>query len=436
MNTKHGVFTLGMCVGLLLAAGPLVAGPAASGRGPSTAHAVLGAPPSGKTYFPPDAAGPAAYGGRPPAYTLPDVLTTTDGRKIATPEDWRKIRRPEVLELFRKHVYGRVPETPFQTSFKMVNEDANAMDGAARLKQVDVTIANGPKSLTIHLVLFVPSKAAKPVPAFLLICNRPPAENIDPTRKVKSEFWPAEEVVARGYAMAAFFVGDVDPDKYDGFKDGAHGLLDVGERKPDAWGTIAAWAWGASRVMDYFETDKDIARDKVAVIGHSRGGKTALWAGAQDERFALTVSNDSGCGGAALSRRRTKEKETVARINKSFPHWFCETFKSYNDKEDALPVDQHMLIALMAPRAVYVASADKDLWADPRGEFLSVVHAAPANRLFGKKGLGTAEMPAIGEPVHGDGAAYHIREGKHNLTLFDWQRYMDFADKVFGRKRD
>jgi hypothetical protein len=314
-----------------------------------------------------------------------------------------------------------------------MSEDARAMDGAATLKQVDVTIASGPKSLTIHLVLFVPNKAPKPVPAFLLLCNRPAAENIDPTRKVKSEFWPAEEAVARGYGIAAFFLGDVDPDKNDGFKDGAHGLLDVGDRKPDAWGTIAAWAWGASRIMDYFETDKDIARDKVAVIGHSRGGKTALWAGAQDERFAFTISSDSGCGGATLSRRRTKEKETVARINKSFPHWFCEAFKGYGDKEDTLPVDQHMLIALVAPRAVYVASADKDLWADPRGEFLAVAGATPVYQLFGKKGLGTGEMPAIGEPACGDGAAYHIREGKHNLTLFDWQRFMDFADKVFGR---
>jgi len=409
MSAKNAACTLCVCVGVILVAGPL---PAET--------------PPAKAYFPPDAP-------NLPAYTLPNVLTASDGRTIATAEDWRKVRRPEVLELFRKYVYGRVPETPCQTTFKVVSEDAKAMDGAATLKQVDVAIANGPKSLTIHLVLFVPNQAPKPVPTFLLLCNRPAAETIDLTRKVKSEFWPAEEVVARGYGIAAFFLGDVDPDKNDGFKDGAHGLLDVGERKPDAWGTIAAWAWGASRVMDYFETDKDIARDKVAVIGHSRGGKTALWTGAQDERFALTISNDSGCGGAALSRRKTKEKKTVARINESFPHWFCAAYKGYGDKEDTLPVDQHMLIALMAPRAVYVASADKDLWADPRGEFLSVAGATPVYQLFGKKGLGTGEMPAIGEPACGDGAAYHIREGKHNLTLFDWQRFMDFADKVFRR---
>ncbi|MDD4870747.1 MAG: acetylxylan esterase [Kiritimatiellae bacterium] len=382
---------------------------------------------AGKKYFPPDA--PDA-----PAYTLPDPLITNDGRKIATSGDWKKVRRPEVLELFRKHVYGRVPATQYQKTFKVVNEDPKAMDGVATLRQVDITITRDTNSLVIHLLLFVPNKVPKPVPVFLLICNRSP-DNIDPTRKKKSEFWPAEEAVARGYAIAAFHNANVDPDKNDGFKDGIHGMLDGGERPPDAWGTIAAWAWGASRCMDYFETDKGIARDKVAVIGHSRGGKTALWAGAEDERFAITCSNDSGCGGAALSRRWNKDKETVAKIIKSISYWFCETFKTYSDRENTLPVDQHMLISLIAPRAVYVASADKDLWADPRGEFLSVVHAAPVYQLFRKKGLGTTEMPAIGEPIHGDGTAYHIREGKHNLTLVDWNWYMDFADKVFGRRK-
>lgn len=370
-----------------------------------------------------------------PAYSLPDVLTAIDGRKIATAQDWTTIRRPEILELFRKHVYGRVPATGYQKSFRLVRRDPDAMDGAATLKQIEITITAAGKSLTIHLALFVPNKPAKPVPTFLLICNRGP-ENIDPTRKTKSEFWPAEEVIARGYGIAAFHNADVDPDKNDGFQDGIHALLDQGGRAPDAWGTIAAWAWGASRCLDYFETDPDVARDKVAVIGHSRGGKTALWAGAEDERFALVCSNDSGCGGAALSRRQNKEKETVAKINKGFPHWFNETFKTYGGREEALPVDQHMLIALIAPRAVCVGSAEQDLWADPRGEFLSVVHAGPVYRLFGKQGLGPSpEMPAIGESLHGDGAHYHIREGKHNLTVFDWKCYLDFADRVFGKAK-
>lgn len=369
-----------------------------------------------------------------PTYTVPDPLTAADGTKIDTSEKWRTIRRAEVLELFRQHVYGRVPSTPYQTTFQVTHEDPQAMEGRATLRQVDVTISAGGKSLTIQLRLFVPNQAAKPVATFLLICNRGP-ENIDPTRQQKSEFWPAEEVVARGYGIAAFHNADVDPDKHDGFQNGIHGMLDRGQRAPDAWGTIAAWAWGASRCMDYFETDKDIANDKVAVIGHSRGGKTALWAAAEDERFAIAISNDSGCGGAALSRRQAKGKETVARINKSFPHWFNENFKSYNDREEALPVDQHMLIALIAPRGVCVGSAEQDLWADPRGEFTSVVLAGPVYRLFGKQALGDSpEMPPIGEPIHGDGTHYHIREGKHNLTLFDWMTYLDFADRVYGKR--
>lgn len=375
------------------------------------------------TAFPPDP--------EMPAYTLPDPLTAADGRKITTSEEWKTIRRPEVLELFRKHVYGRVPPTPYEKSFKVVRQDTGAMDGAATLKQVEVAVSHGSKSLTIHVILFIPNKAPKPVPTFLLICNRG-LDNIDPTRQKKSEFWPAEEAVARGYGIAAFYNADVDPDKDDGFKDGIHGILDEGVRPPDAWGTIAAWAWGASRVMDYFETDQDVAKDKVAVIGHSRGGKTALWAGAQDERFSLVISNDSGCTGASLSRRVFKARESVARINKSFPHWFCETYKSYADREEALPVDQHLLIALMAPRAVAVASASQDFGADPRGEFLSVVRAEPVFRLFGR-GLGTDQMPAIGQAVHGDGVHYHLREGKHNLMLFDWQAYFDFADRCFKR---
>ena len=382
-----------------------------------------------KSYFPPDAPDT-------PPYTLPDPLVTASGRKVTTAEEWKTTRRPEVLELFRTHVYGRVPPTPYRRSFQ-VRENRQAMGGAATLKQVTITIESEGKSLAFDLSLFVPNRAPKPVPAFLLINNRG-LENIDPTRQKKSEFWPAEEVIARGYAIAAFYNAQIDPDdkKDVEFKDGIHAVLDRGPRAPDAWATLAAWAWGASRCMDYFETDRDIARDRVAVVGHSRGGKTALWAAAEDQRFAIACSNDSGCGGATLHRHRTKQKETIAVINRGFPHWFDANFKSYNGREESLPVDQHMLVALIAPRAVCVGSASEDLWADPRGEFLSVAAARPVYQLFGRQGLGDAkEMPAIGAPLHGDAAHYHLRAGKHNLTLEDWNAYLDFADKYYRRRK-
>ena len=375
-----------------------------------------------------------------PAYTLPEALRMQGGKPVTTAAEWNDTRRKEVLELFRTNVYGRVPAargagTPadqYEQSFHVAHEDAKALGGAATLRQVEVRIARGDASLTIHVNLFVPNQAAKPVPAFLLICNRG-AENIDPTREKKSEFWPVEEGIARGYAMAAFLNADVDPDRHDGFRNGIHGMLDQQPRAADAWGTIAAWAWGASRVLDYLETLPQIDSAQVAVIGHSRGGKTALWAAAEDQRFALAVSNDSGCGGASLSRRRFQGREQVARIVTAFPHWFCSNFTSFADREDELPVDQHELIALIAPRAVAVGSASEDRWADPRGEFLSVVHAAPVYALFGHQALGTAEMPEIGRAVHGDQAHYHLRAGKHNLTLEDWKHYWDFADRAFAR---
>lgn len=362
---------------------------------------------------------------------LPDPLVLESGQPVKTAKEWEAQRRPELLELFRNHVYGRAPvERPDDLSFKIIEEDKNAMDGTATLKRIDISFSGPGGKGQIEAVLFIPNNRASPAPGFLLICHRG-KDNLDPTREKKSSFWPAEELIARGYAAMAFHVSDVDADdpKDINFESGVHGIFDEPERAPDAWATIAAWSWGASRVMDYLETSKEIDSTRIGVVGHSRGGKAALWCGAEDERFALVISNDSGCTGAALSRN--KKGESVARINTSFPHWFCKNYSQYNDKEENLPIDQHQLIALMAPRLVYVASASQDNWADPEGEFLSCLYASPVWDLWGLEGLTASSQPPVNTPVHSGNIGRHVREGKHGMELSDWNWFMDFADKHF-----
>lgn len=367
------------------------------------------------------------YEEKVPSYTLPSLLTETNGKVVTKADEWMKVRRPELLELFRTNVFGRIPSTPYKMDFKVINEDKNAINGTATLKQVDITIRADEKSLVIHLTTFVPNNVQGAVPLFLLICNRG-FDNIDPTRKVKSEFWPVEEVIARGYGIAAFYNGDVDPDVFDNFKDGIHNLLDKSPRPDDAWGTLAAWAWGASRCLDYLATDSGVAKDRVAVVGHSRGGKTALWAGAEDQRFAMVVANESGAGGAAIARRRFGE--TVAKLNTSFPHWFCTNYRKYNNNEAAMPVDMHELIGLIAPRAVYIDAASEDLWGDPKGCYLALYNSLPVFRLLGIKSELPEAIPPLDKQVISGKVAFHIRPGEHNLMLQDWNFFMDFADKV------
>jgi len=362
---------------------------------------------------------------------LPELLTTAQGASVTTADVWEKIRRPELLDSFQQHVYGRTPiGRPAGLRFDGATSDQLMMHGTALRKQIHLVFQGPGGTGTIHVVAFIP-KQQKPAPAFLLICNRPAEKNIDPDRRERSPFWPAEEIVARGYAAIAFWNGDVAPDKPNMHHTGVHGIFqpDVHQRQPDSWGTLAAWAWGASRVMDWIESEPLLDAKHVAVIGHSRGGKTALWCGATDPRFALTISNDSGCGGAKLNRMKLPQSESIAIITERLGYWFCDTFKRYANKENDLPVDQHQLLALIAPRLLYVASAHDDAWAGPEGEFASCALASPAWELYGKQGVESKQFPAVNTPYLKGSIGYHIRTGKHDLTLYDWTCYMDFTDR-------
>ena len=367
-----------------------------------------------------------------PKYELPDPLKCLDGSTVTTWQEWEAKRRPETLELFRRYIYGHSPE-PGKVTFQILETDPKAVAGKATRKLIKITCtdsAHADKSYSFQASLLTPNGVAGRVPAFLLINNRPIA-SADPTRKELNDFWPAEAILARGYATAVFRTNDVDPDKNgDAARaKGVRAVFSAGTAGQDQWATISAWAWGASRVLDYLQTDPAIDAAKVAVIGHSRGGKTALWAAAQDARFALAISNCSGRGGASLARRRMGE--TIKAINKSFPYWFCDNFKKFDDHEDELPVDQHQLIALIAPRAVCIGSAEADFWADQRGEFLALANASPVFALYGEQPIKADEMPPLQTPLVRGHRGYHIRHGVHNLTPYDWQCYMDFADTLW-----
>ena len=365
-----------------------------------------------------------------PDYKLPELLETSESVSITTINEWVHLRKPEIISLFTEHVYGKIPTHFDAIAFNTVTNNENAPNIAASLKQVEIVITKDKKSLTIEFDIFIPNNVKQPVPITVLINHRGP-EYVDVTRQTKKGYWPAEMILARGYAAAVFNVNNVANDDPDSFsEDLIETLYPEQLEMNDGMRALSAWAWGAMRVMDYIETDSALDEDRAILVGHSRSGKAALWAGANDERWDITVANESGAGGAALSKRRFGE--TVEIINNGFPYWFTPNFEKYNRNEAELPLDQHMLIACMAPRGVYITAAEEDKWADPKGMYLALYHASRVyEHIYGITTLLDKRMPFVNNPTDNRYAAFHIRSGEHDLKRYDWIQFLNFADRHF-----
>ncbi|MDA8743630.1 prolyl oligopeptidase family serine peptidase [Rubripirellula amarantea] len=362
-----------------------------------------------------------------PEFDLPPVLESS----TESPQHWTSVTRPKLLQQFRDHVYGNRPDTKHSVSTRQVKTVSNAFDGKATGHQMEMTVSIGDRQFSFPFVLMTPNQSKQPTPAVVFINNRSQL-SLDDVVAESDTFWPARTLIERGYATASFFTSDVDPDDKDRYSDSIRSFFANGEfPSQKSWGSLSAWGWAASRMLEQLAAQPSVDADRIAVVGHSRGGKTALWAAAEDDRFAAVHSNESGCGGAALSRRQFGE--SVARITRVFPHWFCRAFTAYSDNESELPVDQHQLIAILAPRGVYISSADEDLWADPRGEYLALVHSAPAFELLGQAAITQTSMPPIDQQRVRGKTGYHVRSGPHNLTPFDWDMFLDFTDTLFVR---
>jgi hypothetical protein len=387
-----------------------------------------------------------------PRYTLPEVLVTEKGDSVKNFQAWNRVRRPEILALFSSEMYGPFPDTEYSIDFTEKVLTDHYLDSTAIVKEITGIVQTdaGSEQFTI---LYVFPRNMKRIPVFTglnfsgnhtidtlpaisihnrWVRNSEKAHISDnhaspDSRGTSASRWPLADIISKGYGVATAYYGEFDPDYDDDFQNGFHPLFAAPGNGSSEYcpGAISMWAKGMSFIADYLVQDTVADPSRIIAIGHSRLGKTALWAGANDTRFSAVISNNSGCGGAALSRRRFGEK--VSRINTTFPHWFCDRFNRYNDKENRLPMDQHMLLALMAPRPLYVASAAKDRWADPHGEFLALQAAAPVYGIFGYDQDFPQELPDPDRPYHGI-TGYHLRSGVHDITRFDWMMYMNWCD--------
>lgn len=391
------------------------------------------------------------------SYTVPNILFTESGILISDVKTWQSIRRPEIFSMLSQFMYGKSPLHLINTYWQLYSVKKNSLKGYALRKEIDIRRKDKPDAF-FRLIIYYPKKRAfcHKTPVFLglnfygnhtitkeddisITDSWIPANSITHGRKadclrgVDASAWPIIYLLENGFAVATAYYGDIVPDRKDGKEIALRKWFTSAEIKNiklESWGAIDAWAWALIRAIDYICQDEDLDKTRVALFGHSRLGKVALWAGAQDERFSIVISNNSGCCGASLSKRRFGE--TIEQLNTSQPHWFNDKFKLFNNKEDALPFDQHFLIAMIAPRPVYIASAQLDLHADPYGEFLAAKFASSVYELFGLPGLPVKNLPEANRPVMGT-IGYHIRKGYHGIKYFDWQQFIKFADMHFNR---
>ena len=398
---------------------------------------------------------------RVPAYVLPDPLIRVDGSRVTTPHAWRSLRRPELLRLFASHVYGRTPASGAPMGAAIADTDPLAFNGRATRKQVTLGFGTKPNGPAMHLLMYLPNSRRGRVPVFLGLNFRGnQAVTLDPgvhlagawlpdtapgvsgnratekTRGSEALRWPVDDILGRGYGLVTAYYGDLDPDFDDGFQNGVQPLFyRPGQSRPDPdeWGAIGAWAWGLSRVLDYLQTEPAVDGKRVAVSGVSRLGKAALWAGAQDQRFAMVVPILSGEGGASISRRNFGE--TVADLTKPsrYDYWYAPRYADHAFDVERMPVDGHMLVALVAPRPVLLVVGADDTWSDPRGEFIAANAAAPVYALYDKKGLSTAEFPKPDTALIDGDIGFFMHAGGHKTLPADFEVIADFMDRHFGR---
>lgn len=384
-----------------------------------------------------------------PAYTLPDPLTLANGEQVTNTQMWRERRRPEILNFYKTEIYGRIPENAPKVTWEVTETDPAARDGAAITKRLVGRMGDKPDGPRMNLTVYLPAKASGPVPMLLSITfNFPPggrggnvAKN-DKTDAAKDAKAPAKtfrppydalgELLSRGWGYATLGYSDIQPDRANQWTSGVIGLTLKEEQTqpaPDEWGTISAWSWGISRSIDYLETEKAVNPKQIAITGVSRLGKTVLWASALDERVAAVFSVVSGEMGAALIRRDWGE--TLDDMAQNFSWQFAGNLQKWAGRWNELPVDQHMLIALSAPRPVYVNGGLSDQWSDPKGEFLSMVAAGPVYRFLGKRDLGVTELPPLDKPITDGELAFHYHSSGHTAVPADWKAFLDFAERHF-----